>query len=69
MAEDLRLLYVALTRAVSAAVFGDPEKVEFIPLNTNVRFQALQSGDKMDLTIQKAVELGAVGIVPVAAVR
>lgn len=31
--------------------------------------QALQSGDKMDLTIQKAVELGAVGIVPVAARR
>jgi general L-amino acid transport system substrate-binding protein len=34
-----------LCRAVSAAVFGDPEKVEFIPLNTNVRFQALQSGE------------------------
>jgi general L-amino acid transport system substrate-binding protein len=34
-----------LCRAVSAAVFGDPEKVEFIPLNTNIRFQALQSGE------------------------
>ena len=31
--------------------------------------QALQSGDKMDLTIQKAVELGAVGVVPVASRR
>jgi general L-amino acid transport system substrate-binding protein len=26
-------------------VFGDSEKVEFIPLNTNIRFQALQSGE------------------------
>ena len=31
--------------------------------------QALQSGDKMDLTIQKAVELGAVGVVPVTTRR
>ena len=31
--------------------------------------QALQSGDKMDLTIQKAVELGAAGIIPVASRR
>lgn len=31
--------------------------------------QALQSGDKMDLTIQKAVELGAVRVVPVASRR
>ncbi len=28
-----------------AAVFGDPEKVESVPLSTNVRFQALQSGE------------------------
>ena len=34
-----------LCRAISAAVFGDSEKVDFIPLNTNVRFQALQSGE------------------------
>ncbi len=32
-------------RAISAAVFGDPEKVESVPLSTNVRFQALQSGE------------------------
>lgn len=31
--------------------------------------QALQAADKMDVTIQKAVELGAVRIVPVAAER
>src|SRR3954449_1403614 len=36
---------VDVCRAVSAAVFGDPDKVEFVPLNTNVRFQALQSGE------------------------
>jgi len=32
-------------RAVSAAVFGTPDNVEYRPLNTNVRFQALQSGE------------------------
>jgi general L-amino acid transport system substrate-binding protein len=32
-------------RAVSAAVFGAPDKVDFVPLNTNVRFQGLQSGE------------------------
>ena len=32
-------------RAISSAVFGAPDKVEFVPLNTNIRFQALQSGE------------------------
>ncbi|MDK1490752.1 amino acid ABC transporter substrate-binding protein [Sinorhizobium sp. 7-81] len=32
-------------RAVAAAVFGDAEKVEFVPTNINTRFQALQSGE------------------------
>jgi general L-amino acid transport system substrate-binding protein len=32
-------------RAISSAVFGSPDKVEFVPLNTNIRFQALQSGE------------------------
>jgi general L-amino acid transport system substrate-binding protein len=36
---------IDICRAVSAAVFGDPDKVEFVPLNTNIRFQALQSGE------------------------
>ncbi|MCA0401909.1 MAG: amino acid ABC transporter substrate-binding protein [Proteobacteria bacterium] len=36
---------IDICRAVSAAVFGDPDKVEHVPLNTNVRFQALQSGE------------------------
>jgi general L-amino acid transport system substrate-binding protein len=30
---------------VSAAIFADPDKVEYVPLNTNVRFQAVQSGE------------------------
>lgn len=32
-------------RAVAAAVFGDPEAVEFIPLTADQRFTALQSGE------------------------
>lgn len=31
-------------RAVAAALFGDPEKVSFVPLSTQERFTALQSG-------------------------
>ena len=31
--------------AVAAAVFGDPDKVNFVPLSTKVRFAALQSGE------------------------
>lgn len=34
-----------------------------------VLVQALASGDKMDLVIQKAVELGAAGVMPLAAER
>src|SRR5919107_5440837 len=36
---------VDVCRAMSAAIFADPDKVDFIPLNTNVRFQAVQSGE------------------------
>ena len=36
---------VDICRAVSAAIFADPDKVEYVPLNTNVRFQAVQSGE------------------------
>lgn len=32
-------------RAISSAIFGAPDKVDFVPLNTNVRFQGLQSGE------------------------
>lgn len=34
-----------ICRAVAAAVFGDADKVEFVPTNINTRFQALQSGE------------------------
>jgi general L-amino acid transport system substrate-binding protein len=36
---------VDVCRAVSAAVFGDPDKIEFISLNSKDRFTALQSGE------------------------
>lgn len=32
-------------RAVAAAIFGDPSKVKFTPLNAKERFTALQSGE------------------------
>ena len=34
-----------ICRSVAAAVFGDGEKVDFVPTNINTRFQALQSGE------------------------
>ena len=37
-------LDIDICRAIAAAVLGDLEKVEFTPLDTNVRFQAVQSG-------------------------
>ena len=38
-------LDVDYCRALSAALFGDSEKVEYIPLNAQQRFTALQSGE------------------------
>ncbi len=38
-------LDVDLCRAVAAAVLGDSEKVEYIPLTSKVRFEALKSGE------------------------
>ncbi len=38
-------LDVDLCRAVAAAVFGDAEKVEYIPLTSKVRFEVLKSGE------------------------
>lgn len=32
-------------RGVAAAVFGDPKRVEFVPLTAAVRFMAIQSGE------------------------
>ena len=39
---------VDICRAVAAAIFGDPGKVTFLPLDAAARFTALQS-DKIDL--------------------
>jgi general L-amino acid transport system substrate-binding protein len=36
---------IDICKAIAAAVLGDPDAVEYVPLNTNVRFQALQSGE------------------------
>lgn len=38
-------LDVDTARAVSVAVFGEPDKIEFIPLTAKTRFTALQSGE------------------------
>ncbi len=38
-------LDVDLCRAVSAAIFNDPNKIKFIPLNAKDRFTALQTGE------------------------
>ncbi|MGV1793326.1 amino acid ABC transporter substrate-binding protein [Rhizobium sp. A37_96] len=53
-----------ICRAVAAAVFGDGEKVEFVPTNINTRFQALQSGEidilsrQTTLTFSRDASLG-----------
>ncbi|HYC65826.1 MAG TPA: amino acid ABC transporter substrate-binding protein [Reyranellaceae bacterium] len=38
-------LNVDVCRAVSAAIFGDSEKVKYVPLTSQQRFTALQSGE------------------------
>ncbi|MCF8531800.1 MAG: amino acid ABC transporter substrate-binding protein [Reyranella sp.] len=38
-------LNVDVCRAVSAAIFGDAEKVKYVPLTSQQRFTALQSGE------------------------
>lgn len=43
-------LDVDTARAVSAAVFGDPDKVKYVPLTAKTRFTALQSGEVDVLT-------------------
>src|SRR5205085_7516755 len=36
---------VDICRAISAAIFGEPEKVKYVPLTAQQRFTALQSGE------------------------
>lgn len=50
-------LDVDTARAVAAAVFGDANKVKFVPLNTKTRFTALQSGEVDVLTRNCTVTL------------
>jgi general L-amino acid transport system substrate-binding protein len=38
-------LNVDVCRGVSAAIFGDPDKVKYVPLTSQQRFTALQSGE------------------------
>jgi general L-amino acid transport system substrate-binding protein len=55
---------VDICRALSAAIFADPDKVKYVPLTAQQRFTALQSGE-VDLlsnnttwTLQRDTELG-----------
>ena len=57
-------LDVDLCRAVAAAVFGDSEKVKYVPLTAQQRFTALQSGEvdilsrNTTYTLQRDTALG-----------
>ncbi len=57
-------LDVDVCRAVAAALYGDAKKVKFVPLTTQQRFTALQSGEidllsrNTTLTSQRDTELG-----------
>ena len=59
-----RGLDVDVCRAIAAALFGDAEKVRFVPLTAQQRFTALQSGEidvlsrNTTWTSQRDVELG-----------
>jgi general L-amino acid transport system substrate-binding protein len=55
---------VDFCRAIAAAMFGDPEKVKYVPLTAQQRFTALQSGEVDILsnnatwTLQRDTDLG-----------
>src|SRR5436309_15754844 len=55
---------VDICRAISAAVFGDADKVKYVPLTAQQRFTALQSGEVDVLsnnttwTLQRDTQLG-----------
>src|SRR6478672_1180305 len=57
-------LDVDVCRAVSAALFGDTEKVKYVPLTSQQRFTALQSGEvdllsnNTTITLQRDTALG-----------
>lgn len=45
-------------RAIAAAVFGDAEKVKFVPVTSKTRFTALQSGEVDVITVNCTQTLG-----------
>src|SRR5215216_8095497 len=55
---------IDICRGISAALFGDPDKVKYVPLTAQQRFTALQSGEvdllsnNTTLTLQRDTELG-----------
>ena len=57
-------LDVDVCRAVSAAIFGESEKVKYVPLTSQQRFTALQSGEvdllsnNTTITLQRDTALG-----------
>ncbi len=57
-------LDVDVCRAVSSAIFGEPEKVKYVPLTSQQRFTALQSGEvdllsnNTTITLQRDTALG-----------
>ena len=53
-----RGLDVDTARAISVAVFGEPDKLKFIPLTAKTRFTALQSGEIDVLTRTCTQRLG-----------
>jgi general L-amino acid transport system substrate-binding protein len=53
-----RGLDVDTARAISVAVFGEPDKLKFIPLSAKTRFTALQSGEIDVLTRNCTQTLG-----------
>jgi len=48
-------LDVDTARAISVAVFGDPDKITFVPLTAKTRFTALQSGE-IDVLTRNATQ-------------
>ena len=44
---------VSLCRAIAAAVLGDPQAVEFVPLTSQTRFTALAAGE-VDVLIRNS---------------
>ena len=61
-------LDVDLCRAIAAAVFGDANKIKVVPLNSQQRFTALQSGEvdvltrNTTVTLTRDTTLGLIGV-------